>query len=158
MAATVGFWYDSYGEPMRPLYIINDHDDKIAHVDMDMVNHPKHYTEHPSGIECIDIVRNMPFSLGAAVKYAWRAGYKDDLSQDLNKCIWYINDCINHDISYQLTTAEKTGVETWIQHESNTYRLNIVSGLTLLKNGYGYARSNCQNWLNSIQQIYINVI
>jgi hypothetical protein len=63
----------------------------------DLVNHPKHYTSHPSGVECIDIVRHMNFNLGNVVKYIWRAGIKDaevEL-QDLEKAAWYLNDEIN---------------------------------------------------------------
>ena len=32
----------------------------------DPVNHPKHYTEHPSGVECIQITEHMGFCLGNA--------------------------------------------------------------------------------------------
>lgn len=59
----------------------------------DAVNHPKHYTSHPSGVECIDIVEHMTFNCGNAVKYLWRAGLKDATPQlqDLQKAAWYIN-------------------------------------------------------------------
>lgn len=68
----------------------------------DNVNHPKHYTSHPSGIECIEITRHYCFSIGNAIKYLWRAGLKKELGledkqkeiEDLNKAIWYINDRI----------------------------------------------------------------
>lgn len=58
----------------------------------DPVNHPDHYTSHPSGIECITITEHMIFNLGNAMKYIWRAscGSKDPI-QDLNKAIWYLN-------------------------------------------------------------------
>lgn len=56
----------------------------------DLVNRPKHYTQHPSGIECIQITEHMGFNLGNAVKYIWRAGSKDDADQDLKKAVWYI--------------------------------------------------------------------
>jgi hypothetical protein len=55
----------------------------------DDVNHPKHYTSHPSGVECIQIVEHMSFNLGNAVKYIWRYDQKEGL-QDLEKAIWYI--------------------------------------------------------------------
>ena len=60
----------------------------------DPVNHPKHYTSDPSGIECIEITRHRNFNIGNAIKYLWRAGLKDSESeiQDLQKAIWYIND------------------------------------------------------------------
>ena len=56
----------------------------------DPVNHPKHYTDHPSGIECIQITEHMGFNLGNALKYIWRCDLKKDAMEDLNKAIWYI--------------------------------------------------------------------
>lgn len=38
----------------------------------DPVNHPAHYTSHPAGVECIDVVEHMTFNVGNAVKYLWR--------------------------------------------------------------------------------------
>jgi hypothetical protein len=70
---------------------------------MESVNHPSHYTQHPSGVECIDIIRYYCFSIGSAIKYLWRAGLKKDASlsdkekeiEDLEKAIWCIRDRIN---------------------------------------------------------------
>jgi hypothetical protein len=56
----------------------------------DPVNHPQHYTSHPSGIECIEITQHMSFTLGNAVKYIWRADLKNDAIEDLKKAKWYI--------------------------------------------------------------------
>jgi hypothetical protein len=57
---------------------------------MPKVNHPRHYNEHPSGVECIDIVEHFNFNLGSAIKYIWRADLKDEPVQDLRKALWYI--------------------------------------------------------------------
>lgn len=57
--------------------------------DADVVNHPPHYTAHPSGVECIEITENMGFCLGNAMKYAWRAGMKNG-DEDVAKCAWYV--------------------------------------------------------------------
>lgn len=57
----------------------------------DPVNRPKHYTEHPSGVECIQITEHMNFCLGNAVKYIWRADLKRDAIEDLKKAVFYIN-------------------------------------------------------------------
>ena len=70
--------------------------------DKENVNHPKHYNSHPSGVECIDIIRHYCYDIGAAIKYLWRAGLKteegmtdrDKEIEDLRKAIWYINDRI----------------------------------------------------------------
>jgi hypothetical protein len=56
----------------------------------DVVNHPKHYCSHPSGVECIQITEHMSFCLGNAVKYIWRADEKNDAVEDLRKAKWYI--------------------------------------------------------------------
>ena len=57
----------------------------------DNVNHPKHYTSHPSGVECIQVAEHMSFNLGNAVKYIWRADLKGKQIEDLKKAIWYVN-------------------------------------------------------------------
>ena len=57
----------------------------------DLVNHPPHYTAHPSGVECIQITEHMGFCLGNAVKYIWRADLKSDAITDLEKARWYID-------------------------------------------------------------------
>ncbi len=56
----------------------------------DIVNHPPHYNEHPSGVECITITEHMTFNLGNAVKYIWRADLKGQALEDLKKAAWYI--------------------------------------------------------------------
>ena len=55
----------------------------------DNVNHPKHYTSHPAGVECITVVEHMSFNVGNAMKYLWRADHKSGL-EDLKKAAWYI--------------------------------------------------------------------
>lgn len=63
------------------------------------VNHPKHYTSDPSGVECIEITKHRDFCIGNAIKYLWRAGLKQEDGmtdkqkqiEDLEKAIWYIN-------------------------------------------------------------------
>lgn len=57
----------------------------------DSVNHPQHYTSHPSGVECITVTEHMGFNLGNAVKYIWRADLKSDAIEDLKKAVWYVN-------------------------------------------------------------------
>lgn len=66
------------------------------------IDHPKHYSSDPSGVECITVARHRDFAIGNALKYLWRAGIKRDPSmtdrqkeiEDLKKAIWYINDKI----------------------------------------------------------------
>jgi len=67
---------------------------------VDNVNHPAHYTNDPSGVECIEITRHRNFNIGNAIKYLWRAGLKQDSNlsaqakeiEDLKKAVFYIQD------------------------------------------------------------------
>jgi hypothetical protein len=58
----------------------------------DQVNNPKHYTSHPSGIECLEITRHMGFNLGNVMKYVWRADLKGKDIEDLEKAAFYLRD------------------------------------------------------------------
>ena len=62
----------------------------VERVAADMVNQPPHYTQHPSGVECIQITEHMSFTLGNAIKYIWRADMKNGI-EDLQKARWYLD-------------------------------------------------------------------
>lgn len=58
---------------------------------MSDIHHPKHYSEHPSGVECIHIAQEFNYNLGNVIKYVWRAGLKtENPLQDLQKAAKYI--------------------------------------------------------------------
>lgn len=56
----------------------------------DVVRHPKHYGAERFGIECIQLTRLMPFTIGNAVKYVWRHADKNNPIEDLRKAIVYL--------------------------------------------------------------------
>ena len=60
-------------------------------VDSDAVNHPAHYTMHPSGVECITVAEHFGFNLGNTIKYIWRAEEKGAPIEDLEKARWYLS-------------------------------------------------------------------
>ena len=70
--------------------------------EVDVVNQPPHYTEHPSGIECIQVTEHMGFNLGNAIKYIWRCDLKKDAIEDLKKAKWYIDREINRRAKHNL--------------------------------------------------------
>ncbi len=70
----------------------------------DPVNRPRHYTQHPSGVECIAVAEHMNFCRGNAVKYIWRAGEKGCAIEDLKKARWYLD----REIKRLEAAAEKT--------------------------------------------------
>lgn len=55
------------------------------------VDHPRHYNQSPSGIECIELIEHLPGNLSAAVKYIWRCGLKvsETPLRDLKSARWY---------------------------------------------------------------------
>ena len=63
---------------------------KPTSIQPDMVNHPPHYGQHPSGVECITIAEHYNFNVGNAIKYLWRSHLKNGL-QDLKKARWYVD-------------------------------------------------------------------
>jgi len=69
-------------------------EDAPANPEGDPVNKPAHYTAHPSGVECIEIVEHMNFNLGSAVKYIWRCDLKGNAIEDLQKA----RKCIEREI------------------------------------------------------------
>ena len=57
----------------------------------DPVNQPQHYTNHPSGIEAIQVTEHFNFNMGNAIKYIWRADLKGKPVEDLMKARYYID-------------------------------------------------------------------
>lgn len=63
------------------------------------VQHPRHY-QHPSGVECIEIIRHYTCDVANAMKYLWRAGLKAEEGmtmkekeiEDCRKAVWYLKD------------------------------------------------------------------
>lgn len=69
-------------------------------IKFDPVQKAKHYNLHPSGIECIDVIRHYNYCIGSAMKYLWRNGLKEEADmqpidkqiQDLEKAVYCIED------------------------------------------------------------------
>ena len=68
---------------------------------MSNINHPKHYQSHNivcecgKTLECLDIVKELPFTEGNIIKYIWRWRDKNGL-EDLLKAQFYLNDLIKN--------------------------------------------------------------
>lgn len=99
--------------------------------DYDSVNHPKHYTSHPSGIECIQITEHLSFTIGNAIKYLWRADEKGGV-EDLQKAVWYIN----REISKREQAKQEASVDLLAKHltfieqmkkEGELYKYNLIT-------------------------------
>ena len=96
----------------------------------DNVNHPAHYTSHPSGVECIRITEHHDFCIGSAIKYLWRAGLKrengmseaEKENEDLRKAVWYITRklCLNSGKDEETTSRTLAAVAKAIEGCGNT--------------------------------------
>jgi len=83
----------------------------------DVVDHPKHYNVHPSGVECIEIMERLGSNLGSAFKYIWRADEKHDTPlTDLKKALWYLRSEL--DIKWEPSTVTQERVKRVVSHES----------------------------------------
>lgn len=84
-------------------------DDTVDNLELDLVNHPQHYTAHPSCVETIDITRNLQFDLGNAWKYLMRFRYKGNPIEDLKKAVWYLNDYVKNQLGkYNMSIEQST--------------------------------------------------
>lgn len=113
---------------------------------------PAHYRQG-SGVECIDVVRHLPFAQGNAMKYVWRAGHKDDIKEDLQKALWYINDCIaqNAGVAIMEGSIEAdllTNHRGYLSEQGDNIRMNtlLILGLGDMK----MAAVCIEKWLNSL--------
>lgn len=90
--------------------------------DIEQAVNPAHYKGHPSGVEAIDIIENMPFNLGTACKYLLRLGKKDNALQELKKAEWYLT-----------REKDKQGVppskEYWARTEGQNLFVGWCSGM-----------------------------
>lgn len=59
---------------------------------MDKINPNYYQSSESQQIQIIEVIRDMPFSLGNAVKYIYRCRTKDGKKQDLKKALWYVKD------------------------------------------------------------------
>lgn len=100
------------------------------------VNHPKHYNQHPAGIECISIIRNYTCDIANALKYLWRAGLKPEMgkddvvkeAEDLKKALWYIEDYQNNPCHHHIAECKPELMDSYIKDVTAFSITDIVQG------------------------------
>ena len=80
---------------------------------MNAIN-PPHYQKHPSGLQCISVVRDQGYLIGNTVKYLWRAGYKGDRLEDLQKAWQYLTWAIEEGARINSTPATDAFLGWWM--------------------------------------------
>ena len=93
---------------------------------MSNVNHPKHYNNSPSGVECITVVEHMPFNIGNAIKYLWRCDDKDNPLEDLQKAKWYVDREIDRRITQQKEAEIEAMQAAQLEQEKVPYTIQGV--------------------------------
>lgn len=95
----------------------------------DMVNHPPHYTSHPSGHEVIELTRLLPFGAGNALKYVLRRDIKGNPIQDLDKAVWYLTDSIENEVGYTTTPKMRSLAQRFMLGTENSYERSFINAL-----------------------------
>lgn len=122
---------------------------------------PNHYKTQ-SGVSCIDIAELFPYSLGNAIKYAWRAGKKGGtandlngrdyfLKQDLGKCEWYLNRAIENGedslfMGYHLSVLKARRLFAKL-NKADLPELNYELVSRILDGRLEYALTHIEDWL-----------
>jgi hypothetical protein len=93
---TIDFYTVDLCEKDKKQMVKDSMNNYIPQVEVDNVNHPKHYE---GNIECIDAMQEVlgkhgtiSFCIGNAFKYIWRCKKKHPTPiEDLKKCRWYVD-------------------------------------------------------------------
>ncbi len=123
-------------------------------VEEDLVNHPPHYRNHPSGVECIEIKEWLVPCLGDALKYLWRRDDKGKFEEDVRKARWYVNREIERMETYGrladhpiLPGFVQQSIDKWMMHEPPSA---IRSTILLILNGRLPSLEAARNRLDEI--------
>lgn len=101
--------------------------------EFDVVNKPKHYNSHPSGVECIDIARHLSGDWFNVFKYVFRAEHKNG-REDIEKAIFYAKDSLTHGLPMHAPSWGRTPMELTarvIDFEDGyrrTFFMNVMTG------------------------------
>lgn len=125
------------------------------------VNHPKHYNNHPSGVEAIEICEWLPFNLGNAVKYLMRCEDKGTYLDDVKKAKWYVmreiqryTNISNYEEYFDFEHDQfKCYLISIIKHESDDDKRNFFCSLMkcMLCNEHDRIETNLHDMYDSIE-------
>ena len=127
------------------------------------VDHPKHYNNHRSGVEAIEICEWLPFNLGNAVKYIMRCEDKGTFLEDVKKAKWYMmreitryNDISNYDEYFNFEHDNYRGyLISIIKHESDDDKRDFFCSLMkcMLCKDYDSIEGNLHDMYDSIESM-----
>lgn len=97
----------------------------------DMVNHPPHYTGHPSGVDYIEVAEYLPFCLGNAFKHLYLRNADGNPIENIEEAIWHVN---RHNETYpnkpELPTDAREALGEIVVHEPHPFgaAMLIIAG------------------------------
>lgn len=102
----------------------------------EQVNHPKHYNQHPAGIECIEIIRHYTCDISNALKYLWRAGLKPEMGkedaekeiEDLKKALWYVEDYLSSTSNRHSAEANPETMDYYVWDTTGHTITEVITG------------------------------
>lgn len=53
-------------------------------------NNSEHFTSHPSGVACINVIKRLPFALASVIKYLWQFNLENGV-EDLEEARVYLS-------------------------------------------------------------------
>lgn len=121
----------------------------------DNVNHPAHYTNDEFSFrpcECIEIVRNLPFSLGCGIKYIWRAGKKGDTKkalEDIEKSKWFFADFFKNIFKEEHT--KELGIVSMIEPKNRIAETKLTIIINALEHN-----TNLFKHIEDLKQLIVN--
>lgn len=96
--------------------------DEAPDTEADMVNHPPHYTGHPSGVDYIEVAEHLPFCLGNAFKHLYLRNADGSPEENIEEAIWYVN---RHNETYpnkpELPTDAREALGAIVVHEPHPF-------------------------------------
>lgn len=127
----------------------------------DVVTNPPHY-QHPSGVECKEIVYALPKWLGDSVKYIWRADSNGNPIEDRRKAL----EVLNVPDSYKDYTQIASGIADraeifekarqvikYERYKAKTPRKELVMALRVVTN-ITQRKTNSDQYINTLLAIY----
>ena len=92
---------------------------------------PDHYRQ--GGIECIEVIEGLSYSIGTAIKYLWRYMDKANPIEDLEKALWYVRRSINHINMVRVPSFNYNLTENHLKHIKHKEIVDAILLLNRLK-------------------------
>lgn len=113
--------------------------------------HPSHY-RNAEGKQIIDVLRNLPFSIGNALKYVYRNSKKGHAVQDLQKALWYLDDFYHNPVSDTIPSSFDDLIDGSFEKEAFTkiFELYEAVGTDSFNKRYSDAKQFIEERISSL--------